>query len=566
MASKKDGANVANGADWAQRIRLISGLILMVFATMHFLNHSLGIVSLDAMQEAKRWHTAIWRSPPGTILLYGALFLHAGLALYKTATRRTWRIPPWEALQILLGLAIPYYLFLHVVGTRGLVEIFDVRTTYPNVLSLLWPGLALQQSLLMLVVWLHGVIGIHFWLRVRPWYRHAFPWLVFIGITIPLLAQWGWIEASRRMVLSDDVERFLTREHIIWANSVISTGTTVMIVLLSICVAAMAINIVRTFLSSRVIVRYPGGMKLRAAPGATLLEVSRSNNIPHASVCGGRARCSTCRTRILEGVNTLPPPGDREKAVLKRINADENVRLACQIRPTRPLAVQPLLPGRQARGAANLQTDAYHWGVEQPAAIMFVDIRNFTGISENRLSYDVVFMLNRYLDGAAQAITSSGGYVDKFIGDGIMAIFGINDGVRQGARQALEAAAKIQKSLHETNQDLAGHLDAPLKIGIGIHAGQVILGRIGAAGGRGQAPITALGDVVNTASRLEAETKKYGATMITSRQVVQVAGIKLEDEETTEIVVRGRKKPLNVYVLYDLSVLSDAIAAEYETG
>ncbi|MEP3279303.1 MAG: 2Fe-2S iron-sulfur cluster-binding protein, partial [Stappiaceae bacterium] len=371
MATTKVGAKPANGADWAQRIRLISGLILMTFATMHFLNHAIGIYSLDAMQQAMKWRLAIWRSPPGTILLYGALLLHAGLALYKTAARRTWRIPPWEALQILLGIAIPYYLFLHIVGTRGLGEVFDIRISYQNVLSLLWPGLALQQSILMLIVWLHGIIGIHFWLRIHSWYRSVFPWLMFAAITVPLLAQWGWIEAARRMVLNGKTERFLTREHIVWANEVISNGTAVMIFLLSLCVAAMAVNVMRTFISNRVTIRYPGDRKLKISPGATLLEVSRANNIPHASVCGGRARCSTCRTRILEGINTLPPPSEREQAVLKRIGADENVRLACQIKPTQPLAVQPLMPGRQSPGTTSTQSDAYHWGVEQPAAIMF---------------------------------------------------------------------------------------------------------------------------------------------------------------------------------------------------
>jgi len=266
--------------------------------------------------------------------------------------------------------------------------------------------------------------------------------------------------------------------------------------------------------------------------------------------------------RVLNGAETLEEPSDHERAVLRRVGAGEDVRLACQIRPKKDLAVRPLLPVRDAVLKPGSVTDAYHWGVEQPIVVMFVDIRNFTGISEKRLSYDVVFMLNRYLDRMSRAIEEAGGYVDKYIGDGIMAMFGVSIDVRKASRQALEATIAMERALRVLNVELKDHLEAPLRIGIGIHAGPAILGRIGAAGGGGKnVNLTALGDTVNTASRLETMTKDLGSMLVVSEDAWKAAG--LDDDETLmrHIKVRGRETDLKVFSLPDPAVLKQKFAA-----
>ncbi len=162
-------------SDIATRLRLASGLVLMAFACTHLLNHTLGIHSLAAMEAGGRIFTAAWRTLPATLLLYAAFATHVTLALHKLWRRRSLRMPPWEMTQVALGLLIPFWLVVHVIGTRGAHQLFGVDDSYAYVLNALWPNGAWRQSFMLILVWLHGCIGIHFWLRLRPWYRSVQP-------------------------------------------------------------------------------------------------------------------------------------------------------------------------------------------------------------------------------------------------------------------------------------------------------------------------------------------------------------------------------------------------------
>src|SRR3954453_6890411 len=181
--------------------RLVSGLILLSFALTHFLNHALGHISVETMEEVQAVRRAFWRSWPGTVLLYGALAVHVSLALAKLIRRRTWRLAPWEIVQIVLGLAIPFMAAAHVAATRGLNSLYGFDDTYGAELTLLWPGLAFSQSLLLVVVWLHAMIGLHFWLRTKPWYRTWSPTLLVAAVLIPTLSITGFVESARRVSL-----------------------------------------------------------------------------------------------------------------------------------------------------------------------------------------------------------------------------------------------------------------------------------------------------------------------------------------------------------------------------
>ena len=168
-------------SDIATRLRLASGLVLMTFACSHLLNHALGIHSLGAMAAGREVFVALWRSVPGTLLLYAAFAVHVALAAHKLYRRRSLRMPAWEATQIALGLLIPFWLVVHVLGTRGAHLRFGFDDDYVYLLNLLWPNGAGRQSLLLIIVWLHGCIGVHFWLRLRPWYRAVQPWLLALA-------------------------------------------------------------------------------------------------------------------------------------------------------------------------------------------------------------------------------------------------------------------------------------------------------------------------------------------------------------------------------------------------
>ncbi|MDQ0313895.1 adenylate/guanylate cyclase domain-containing protein [Amorphus orientalis] len=542
-----------------QRLRLASGLVLFAYVFIHFVGHALGIVSLAWMDAAAFVQDLIWRSVPGTVLLYGALATHVVLVLIKVARRRTIRMPVWEALQIILGLLIPFWLVTHVVGTRGLEEVFGIEDTYRSVLTLLWPDLLGFQTTLMLLVWVHSCIGLHFWLRLKTWYATAAPWLLTVAIGMPLLASWGWIEAARRLALAGERQSNLTEEAFRWSAGVVETTRVIYAVcaILALVIIPFAAAALRRGWSG-IRVTYPGDRVIYTLPGPTLLEISRSGQIPHASVCGGRARCSTCRTRILAGGDKLPPPRPTEARVLERIDAAEDVRLACQVRPRSDISVQPLFPTRETSAPLEAASESYRWGVEQRAAILFVDMRGFTALSEQRLPYDVVYLLNEYLNTMSAAVRANGGYVDKYIGDAVMAIFGISEGEEAGCGMALSAAGDMVRGLERLNRTFAQHLSEPLRIGIGIHAGPVVLGRVGAIEDKRIQGLTALGDTVNTASRLEAATKELGTTLVFSEAVAKAAAADVSAARATELTVRGRVDALKVYAVDDPTSYSRA--------
>ena len=145
--------------DYLQRARLVSGLILFAFALTHFLNHAVGLVHIETMHEIQRYRWIVTRSWPGTIVLLFALLTHIGLALWKLASRKTLRLPPWEATQMVLGLLIPFLLFPHIVNTRIAHVFFGVHDNYLYELVRLWPVSAILQSTLLLLVWVHGCIA-----------------------------------------------------------------------------------------------------------------------------------------------------------------------------------------------------------------------------------------------------------------------------------------------------------------------------------------------------------------------------------------------------------------------
>jgi len=340
--------------DRLQKVRLASGLVLFAFAGAHFLNHAAGLISLEAMHDVQAWRTAVTRSVVGSLVLGAALIAHMSLGLYKLVRRTTWRMPLWEAAQIALALAIPFLLFPHIVNTRVASSVFGVRDTYLYELARLWPDRSILQSLLLLIVWSHGCVGLHYWLRLTETYwRYAWA-LLLVAIAVPVLAIAGFAVSGTRTaeIMSDPEMLANLKRNSNWPNAADSAvmaalrdwsqyGFAIVLALIGAFWAWRRRPQLVTILPVQV--SYIDGPTVAVREGMTLLEVSRANGVPHASLCGGRSRCTTCRVRVEKGLEELAPPGGAEAIALKSIEAAPNVRLACQIRPTAPITVNVLL-------------------------------------------------------------------------------------------------------------------------------------------------------------------------------------------------------------------------------
>lgn len=554
-----------------RRLRLITGLVLFAYVAAHLANHALGLVSYEAMEDGRSWFLAAWRNPLGTAALYGALLIHFLLALWAVYERRRLRYPPGELAQLLLGIAIPLLLATHIIGTRGAHELFGTNDSYAYVLLVHFRFATENfylQTAALLAAWIHGCIGLSYWLRLRPWFAGVSRVLFAGALLLPVLSFLGYVEAGRDVLAlyRDPAWRAATLAAIgLPGDSAAAelygyAATARWIVVGGIAAALLARGIRMLVLRRRGIVRitYPDGRTVAGRPGLTLLDVSRAYGIPHASVCGGRGRCSTCRVRILAGLESLADPAPEEKRVLERIGAPPQVRLACQVRPVGDLSIMPLLPPT-AEARDGVRRPAYLYGEEREIVILFADLRDFTRFSEKRLPYDVVFVLNRYFAAMGSSVRRAGGHLDKFIGDGVMALFGIEGPVPEASRQALIAAKSMSLRLADLNRALQSEMEEPLRIGIGIHAGPVILGEMGYAEAT---TLTAVGDSVNTASRLEAMTKEYSAQLVVSESVARMAGVDLSAFPSHELEVRGRAGSVTARIVANAIDLPVAASAQ----
>jgi adenylate cyclase len=157
-------------------------------------------------------------------------------------------------------------------------------------------------------------------------------------------------------------------------------------------------------------------------------------------------------------------------------------------------------------------------GEQVRVAVLFADIRGFTTLSAARAPREVFELLNAYLERVTKAIHEHRGTIDKFIGDGILAVFGYPEPSETPAREAVAAGRAMLLAVEEFN---AAHPTTALKIGIGIHCGEVLAGALGSSA---RYEFTIIGDAVNVASRLEELTKDFSQLMVVSRHAWERAG------------------------------------------
>lgn len=190
-------------------------------------------------------------------------------------------------------------------------------------------------------------------------------------------------------------------------------------------------------------------------------------------------------------------------------------------------------------------------GAEKTITVLFSDIRNFTGMSEKMTPQQVVAFLNDYFTEMVDAVFEHGGVLDKFLGDGLMAVFGSISNDPNHPRNAVLAALRMQALLGKINGIRSMSGKAPIAIGIGIHTDAAIVGNIGS---RKRLEYTVVGDGVNTSSRLQALNKEFGTTILISESTFDAIKSEFECRQMPDTHLRGKTKDLKIYEVVSMKV------------
>jgi class 3 adenylate cyclase/nitrite reductase/ring-hydroxylating ferredoxin subunit len=300
----------------------------------------------------------------------------------------------------------------------------------------------------------------------------------------------------------------------------------------------------------------PDNAELSVGAGETILEASLRAGIPHAHACGGRARCSTCRIWILEGLEYCSERNEQERAIAGPLRFGPEVRLACQTKASGDLKLRRLvLDETDLEITSQLAKPRLgRCGETRTIAVLFCDIRDFTNLSRHLSPYDLMFVLNRYFFQMADAIERNGGHVEKFIGDAIMAIFGIDDAPDMPLR-AIKAATDMLDAADRMKSYMTTMYDMDFDVGIGLHYGDAVIGTV--SGGR-EERLAAIGETVNIASRIESANKEAGTRLLISETLYRQTEKEVEVADFVRVRLRCTNERMSLYEVTRLTPEAEA--------
>jgi adenylate cyclase len=291
---------------------------------------------------------------------------------------------------------------------------------------------------------------------------------------------------------------------------------------------------------------FPKEDEIEMLEGESILQASIRANVPMTHMCGGVARCSTCRVKVLQGLENCLPRNAEEQEVAEILKFPPDIRLACQTRVTGRVKVRQLVTEVEQLDwdAIFIQgIDPCAMGEENHVCIMFGDIQGFTSYAENMMPYDVIYVLNLFFQQVGQVIDQHEGRIDAYMGDGFLALFEKGEpqicglsAVKAGL-EILEAVEGIQGYLEELYQ-------RSFKVRLGLHYGQVVAGKLGFPGNK---KMTVVGDAVNLASRIEAANKRAGTQFLMSEETFRLVEDKVEVGQKAKLSLPGKSGEYNLY-------------------
>jgi class 3 adenylate cyclase len=298
--------------------------------------------------------------------------------------------------------------------------------------------------------------------------------------------------------------------------------------------------------------------------GQTLLAALVQAHVPLAHACGGKARCSTCRVRVVEGSDALEPRTEAECAMAATLRFDDQTRLACQTRIRGDVTVRRLViddtdlsivaQGREMTEEERADSVGHRAlsgvaGRELEIAVMFADVANFTPLSETLPPYDVMHLLNRYFHDIGPLITANGGYIDNYMGDGFMALFGV-DGRPDATGSAVRAGLDILTAVQQLDAYVQELYGKSFGVRVGIHFGPAVVGLLGSCHKRRE---TAIGDAVNVAARIEAANKPAGTKLLISDAALAQLGDRATIGKIVDVALKGKS---GTHTLHEVTALA----------
>lgn len=250
---------------------------------------------------------------------------------------------------------------------------------------------------------------------------------------------------------------------------------------------------------------------------ATLLDCSIINQIPHMHECGGSGQCTTCRVRILEGLQNITPRTRMEKETAQLRKWDPSIRLACQCYVKDDITIQRLVWNSSEINKLQLETLPEGTAEERAIAILFCDIRGFTKIASENKTFDTAYILNRFYTVLGDPILINNGVIYQYVGDEIIGLFGVSGGLRnKNCKDAVRAALGMQYAIERLNRMELIDFDTEIKMGIGINFGRAFVGYLGHPKHK---QFAVVGDPINTASRIQDFNKEAGTNLLISESV-----------------------------------------------
>ena len=476
------------------------------------------------------------------------------MAIVAIYEHRTFRLPPVELLRVALGLWLPVMLIGHAITTRLEYELVGAPSTYARIISDLWARDGEWQHMGLLAPgWLHGSLGLHFAFGRQPmWRRHRF--LLFaVALLLPVLSALGFMEMGRELARRQSVTgpATTTQPSAEVTNASAAGGIVVdrwraglfwgILGIIGLAFTARgARNFVEHCRDNLVAIAYPS-QTVRVPRGWSVLETSRAFRIPHVSSCGGRARCSTCRVKIVEGEESCPPPRADEAATLQHIKAEPDVRLACQLRPHGDISIVPLLrPDQPVHRQTVAPLDA-----DRDVVIVLCQFSNRAALERDHLAHDVLFVFTRYAENACSAVHNCGGVISYVGHDCICAVFGLHGSLSRASRQALATTYEIGQALGKLNAGLDHRWGCKANIVVSVHAGFAALRHVG----QGVETVIAAGPALEVAEELGAQALRIEKAFAISGAVFELAKAKVPQDEVLAVDLTKAGSTIRAYAL-----------------